>query len=139
MAAGPSPFQELTPAHSSEPSLSGQSVQRTSLSRWESLGLSQLVSPPTTHFLGNPSPTLAIWLSLPGTSQLAEQACGYQTPLSLPQGSWVLVVGVFPAAPPACCEMLLKFSPRSWSPHRPIRGMFFVLFLSALWVLVLKL
>lgn len=73
--------------------------------------------------MGNPSPTLAIWLSLPGTSNWLSRPLDTRH-LCL-QGSWVLVVGVFPAAPLACCKMLLKFSPRSWSAHGPIRGILF--------------
>lgn len=102
---------------------------------------SHLPQPIPQAFLGNPSPTLAIWLSLPGTSHWSSRPLDTR-PLCL-QGSWVLVVGVFPAAPLACCKMLLKFSPRSWSPHGPIRGILVLSCLYSLklklWVLVLKL
>lgn len=105
-------------AHTFEPYLSGQSVQCTSLWRWESLGLSPAHL--TTH---NP------FLRLSWATQAPPWPFGCLCPappnwLNRPldtrhlclQGSWVLVVGVFPAAPPACCKMLLEFSPRICPP-----------------------
>lgn len=72
MAAGPSPSQDLTSArHSFELSLSRQWVQCRSLCR---RGVCRTV-PTSSHHpqpsspqaaLGNPSPALAMWFSLPG-------------------------------------------------------------------------